>query len=52
MAKSTSLYLLVICMFAVVYLGTIITHGAEGWPLYFAVAGIILFIVRILRGDD
>ncbi|HVX50232.1 MAG TPA: hypothetical protein VHB48_08735 [Chitinophagaceae bacterium] len=52
MAGSTSLYIVIACFFAVMFIATIFTKGAAVWPLYFAAAGIALFLVRIYRGDD
>jgi hypothetical protein len=51
MARSSALYLLIVFVFAVVYIGTILFSGAQ-WLEYFLAFGIILFIVRIMRGDD
>ena len=50
MAVSTSLYLLIVLCFAVAIFGLTVT----GMPLFLGLlgVGVVLFIVRILRGDD
>ena len=51
MAPSSALYLLIVVVFAIVYI-TVIVSSAAPWLGYLIAIGIILFVVRIIRGDD
>lgn len=51
MTRSDTLYLLIIACFAGGYIGGLLSHGALLMYILLG-AGVLLFLIRIVRGDD
>lgn len=52
MSKSNTLYIIIALLFAIPFLGMMLVHDAFWVYAICAIIGIILFLVRIIRGDD
>jgi len=52
MTRSNLLYLLIVLVFAIPFIGAMLVTNATLLYTICIGAGIILFLVRILRGDD